>query len=87
MSKAAAKKSGGLLDREIETYETHKAELLVKAEGKYVLIKGDAILDIFASEEDAIHRGYERLGNVPFLVKHIIEFEQPLRFTSFPVGG
>jgi hypothetical protein len=64
-------------EREYETYEKHKPELLSKAKGKYVLIKGDEILGIFPRQFAAIDQGYKLLGRGPFFVKRIVEVEGP----------
>ena len=53
------------------TYAEHKAELVGKAKGRYVLIKGREIIGIFDTENDATQQGCERFGNGPFLVKQI----------------
>lgn len=74
------------LKQELETYETHKAALLGTDRGKFVLIKGDRVVDTFVSEEDAIKAGYNTFGNVPFLVKEIIEIEVPANFTSYLIA-
>ncbi len=71
-----------LLNKEIETYNVHKAELLGKANGKFVLIKDSEVVGVYDTKMDAIRQGYERFGNVPFLVKLIVEVEVPLEFTS-----
>ena len=71
-----------LLKKEIEVYESQKAELLDKSKGKFVLIKDDKVIDIFDTEIDAIRQGYKRFGNVPFLVKQIVELEIPQNFTK-----
>ena len=68
-------------EKELQTYETHKAELLKKTPGKYVLIKDDQIIDVFDTQMDAVNQGYRRFGVVPFLVKEIVEIEMPLDFT------
>lgn len=75
-----------LLDRELQTYDEHKHELLSKGIGKFALIKDDKIIEIFDSQADAIRRGYEQFGNVPFLVKQIVEVDLPLNFTSHMLG-
>lgn len=74
-----------VLDEEIRTYEAHREELLGRAKGKYVLIKGDRIIDVFADIRDALKRGYEEFGNQPFLAREIREFEIPLNFTSLHI--
>ena len=75
--------SANVLKKELETFESHKGELLGKGSGKYVLIKGDKVVDIFENQADAIAAGYKQFGNVPFLVKQILEIETPVNFYSF----
>ncbi len=70
------------LEEELKTYEENKAELVKKANGKYVLIKDKTIVDVFESEQDAIKTGLGKFGNVPFLVKKIEEVEQTQNYTS-----
>jgi hypothetical protein len=74
------------LKKELRTFSAHKRELLRRSSGKYVLVKGDRIVGTFDSELDAVHQGYERFGNVPFLVKQVVEVEVPLDFTSSLLG-
>ncbi len=71
-----------MLDQELETYERHRERLLQDSEGKYVLIYRDDVITVFESKNDAIAEGYRRLGNVPFLVKEIVQVEIPARFVS-----
>ena len=71
-----------MLDRELKTYELHKSELIGSSKGQFALVKDDQIVDVFDTEMDAIRQGYERFGNTPFLVKEIVEIEEPLEFTS-----
>jgi len=72
-----------VLDEETKTYQEHKQELLSKAKGKYVLIKGKEIVGIYESEKDAIKIGIDKFGNVAFLVKRIEEIDQNQNYTSF----
>lgn len=75
-----------MLKKELETYETQKSELIGKSQGKFVLVKDDQVIDVFDTRIDAIRQGYERFGNVPFLVKQIVEVETPQNFTSNLLG-
>jgi len=75
-----------LLRNELNTYDKQKNELIGKSKGKFVLIKDNQIIDVFETKNDAIRQGYERLGNVPFLVKQILEVETPQNFTSNLLG-
>jgi len=74
------------LEKELETFEAHKDELLAKAAGKFALVKGSEVVDVFDTAEDAIRQGYDRFGNVPFLVKEVVEVETPQNFTSNLLG-
>lgn len=74
------------LDQELRTYEKRRLELLSQAEGKFVLIKGDRLVDVYESQEDALKRGHQEFGSEPFLVKQVVEFEVPLNFASFQLG-
>jgi hypothetical protein len=72
------------LEQELKTYEKEKEKLLAEAKGKFVLIKGDKIIGVYASQEDALAEGYKRFGNEEFLVKEITEIE-PVNFFTRPL--
>ena len=63
------------LAHEYQVFQAHRTELLTRGEGKYALIRGDAIVDVFASYEDALKKGLAQFGNVPFLIKEILHAE------------
>ena len=63
------------LEKELETYKKKLPELK-QHEGKFVLIKGEDVIDTFTSYEDAIKEGYKRFKLEPFLVKQIHSIEQ-----------
>ncbi len=73
------------LEQEQATFDAHRAELLGRAKGKYVLIKGSKILGDFTDIQEALKNGYERFGNQPFLVKLVAEVDAPLSFTSHQI--
>lgn len=75
-----------LLKKELEIYNAQKSELIGKSKGEFALIKDDQVIDTFDTKIDAIRQGYERFGNVPFLVKQIVEVETPQNFTSNLLG-
>ena len=75
-----------LLEDELRTYEAQKVDLIARAKGKFALIKGDTVHDVFDTRMDAVRQGHERFGNVPFLVKQIEEIEIPQNLTSNLLG-
>jgi len=64
-----------ILSIEQETFKTQIDQLLWRAEGKYVLIKKNRVIGVYESKLDAISEGYNRFGNVPFLVKEVTRFD------------
>jgi hypothetical protein len=70
------------LAAELVTFAKHRDELLGRAKGKFVLINGGDVVDVFEDRMDAVVRGYREFGNHPFLVKKVAEFEAPLSFPS-----
>ena len=76
----------GVLETELKTYEKHREFLLGTAEGKFVLIRHEEIAGVYSSEMDAIAQGYQKFGNVPFLVKQIVKVETPQNFISNLLG-
>lgn len=75
-----------LLEEELKTYDKHRESLLGTAEGKFVLIRLDQIAGVYDSKMDAIIEGYQRFGNVPFLVKQVLKVETPQNFISSLLG-
>jgi len=64
------------LEKELATYAAKLPELKAQ-EGQFVLIQGDAVVEVLSTYEDAIKVGYAKFGlTVPFLVKQIHAFEQ-----------
>ena len=71
------------LEKELETYRNNLPELKAENEGRFVLIKGDQVVDIFSSYDDALKAGYTQFGLQPFLVKKIQAVEQAQFISRF----
>jgi hypothetical protein len=67
---------------EEKTFDDKRAELLGKARGKFVLVHDTEIAGIYESKADAVEQGYQRFGNVPFLVKQILDIDVMHNFVS-----
>ncbi len=68
-------------ERELAVYLKKLPELKAENEGRFVLIHGDQVIDIFGSYEGALEAGYGKFGLEPFLVKQIHALE-PRQFIS-----
>ena len=73
------------LEREYKVFKEHRSELLAKGEGKFALVKGDTIVDVFTSYEDALKEGLKRFGDVPFLIQEIQREEDVNFFYAYPL--
>lgn len=63
------------LEQELEVYKTNLPRLATD-EGKFVLIHGTDVVDVFGTYEDAIKEGYAKFKLEPFFVKQIHAVEQ-----------
>lgn len=63
------------LEAELQVYKEKLPELIAH-EGKFVLIHGGDVVDVFGTYEDALKEGYKEFGLKPFLVKQIRQMEQ-----------
>jgi hypothetical protein len=68
------------LEKELETYNAHRDELL-QHEGRFVVIHGDRIAGIWQTYEDALKAGYTEFKLVPFMVKQILAVE-PIHYVA-----
>ena len=62
-----------LFEQELETFNAHLPHWQANGIGGFALIKGIIVRGTYETENDAINVGYETYGNVPFLVKPIVE--------------
>ena len=69
-----------ILHRELDFFESQRMELLARAPGKYALVKDTTLVGIYDTEIEAVGAGYRQIGNLPFLVKQIVEEDIPLYF-------
>lgn len=71
-----------MLEKELETFNLKKAELILQhRNGGFVVIKDEEILGVWQSRMDALKAGIDKFGNVPFLVKNITESDIAVNFT------
>lgn len=76
MSTPPEMREDGPLAEELETYYTHRVELLAEARGKYVLIKGKQIVGIYEGQEEAFLEGLRRFHGTGYLARKIHEGEK-----------
>lgn len=70
------------LEKELETYRKN-LPLLLKDEGRFALVQGDAVSGIFDTYGDALDAGYAKFELRDFMVKKIETVEE-VHFLSHP---
>jgi hypothetical protein len=71
---------GSPLTAERDTYRREAGRLIAEGhEGKFALVKGDQIIGLFDTFEDARAEGLRRYLLAPFLVHQIREWERVIR--------
>ena len=65
------------LDTELKYYESQKANLLTAYKGQVVLIRGETLVGVFPTEEEAYQAGIRQFGNLPFFIVRVEEGPTP----------
>ena len=65
------------LDTELKYYESHKADFLKAYRGQVALIRGETLVGVFPTEEEAYKAGIKQFGNLPFLIARVEEGPTP----------
>ncbi len=65
-----------MLEEEREYYAEHLSEWLNRHAGRVALIKGQQLVGVYDTENDAMSDGARRFGATSFLVRRIIPIQQ-----------
>jgi hypothetical protein len=60
------------LQSEYDYYLRNKADLVLKYNGKFIVIKGEEVLGSFDTDADAYKAGLLRFGVVPFFITRVL---------------
>jgi hypothetical protein len=85
MAEVLDRPSSGQDEFELEraTYLANKRRLLAGSAGMYVLIKGDTVVGVFGTWDEAIERGYELFPGQAIYTRQIEAVETPSYFYGF----
>jgi hypothetical protein len=76
----APAKPGMALEREWNFYRTQRDRLIAEGhENRHVLIKGEEILGIFDTRDEAREAGFDRLGHTDMLIHQVVRKERFIR--------
>ena len=74
------------LQVELDYFNAHKTEWLSRHQGKFLLIKGEELLDVFSTLEDAYKAGVKLFGNQPFFIRRLEETNSTNQIPSLMLG-
>ena len=72
-----------IFEKEKKTYQDALPDLL-REEGKFALVKGDNLVGVYDTYEDALKIGYEKFGLESFFIKRIQQIEKPIYILNVP---
>jgi hypothetical protein len=75
-----------MLEQERLFYAAHEPEWLETHEGKFVVVKGEELVGIFDSLDEALAAGATRFGLSSFLVRRVGEGEQTVTIPALTLG-
>ena len=75
-----------MLEKERKYFETHRAEWLKQNPGNFVLVKGEELLGVFDTQQEALIEGARRFGIDGFLVRQVEESEQVVYIPALTLG-
>lgn len=74
------------LEKELAFFNKNKANYLSEYKDKYLLIKDGKLAGHFDTNEAAYEAGIQKYGNVPFLIKQVLDQEPTLTISSLFMG-
>ena len=74
------------LEREIEYFHKRLPELLKKHQGMFALVKGDTLVGLFRTVDEALAEGARRFGRESFLVRPVVEHEPEASIPALTLG-
>lgn len=70
---------GAALETERKFFNDHQPRWPEAYPGKFVLVKGEALIGVFDSDTTAVSEGIQRFGLESFLVRGVSEKEETIR--------
>ena len=74
------------LQTELEYFAAQKAGWAVHHSGKYVLVKGQALIGVFDQPETALAEGARLYGTAPFLIRRVEVSDEPVYIPALTLG-
>lgn len=74
------------LEKERKFFNDHQLGWQEAYPGKFVLVKGEALIGVFDSDTTAVSEGIQRFGLESFLVRSVLEKEEAIHIPALMFG-
>jgi hypothetical protein len=74
------------LERELNYFQEHKAELLQHHAGQFALIHDQQLVGTFPTFREAFEAGVQQFGVEPFLVQHVADQPDQIQYPALVLG-
>ena len=75
-----------MLDQELRAFATHKEQWRKDYPGKFIVVKGDALLGAFHTHDEALSEGMRKYGLQGFLVRNVEEDTKEVSVPAYTLG-
>jgi hypothetical protein len=75
-----------VLEQERTLYDAYLNEWLQRYADRWVLVRGQELIGVFNTVEEALVEGTRRFGLTPFLVRQVTPSQEPVRIPALALG-
>ncbi len=75
-----------MLAQERKYYGEHLEEWLKRYSGRVALVKGDELVGVYNTEDEALTEGARRFGRESFLVRRVVPTQEEIRIPALTLG-
>jgi hypothetical protein len=75
-----------MLETELAYYKAHRDEWLSSHRDRFVVVKGQKLIGVFNSQDDALRAGARLFGLDSFLVKQVTDSDKPVSIPALTLG-
>jgi hypothetical protein len=74
------------LETELAYYRAHRDEWLKSYRDRFVLVKGEKLIGVFNTQEEALRVGARSFGLNSFLIQRVTETDRPVDIPAYTFG-
>lgn len=75
-----------VLEQELKFFAENKPKWIEDHSGKFVLVKGEQLIDVFDNADTAVSEGVRRFGMESFLVRQVTPADEEIQIPALTLG-